>query len=65
MTRDFGGLRAIYDEAQNLDAENAMRPLVACPVCGTPLDRRSDGLANCPMGHFTTYAQTEGELSNR
>jgi hypothetical protein len=62
MTSDFGGLRRIVDEARELDIENAARPLVACPLCGTPLDiRPRDGLRHCPMGHFETTAQTEGE----
>ncbi|MGE0227763.1 MAG: hypothetical protein AB7I38_10990 [Dehalococcoidia bacterium] len=61
MSGDFGGLRGIVEEARTLDEENANRPLVDCPICGTPLDRRDrDGLANCPMGHFTTSAPTQG-----
>lgn len=63
-SRDFGGLGSIVDEARALDEENATRPLVDCPHCGTALQRRPDGLGNCPMGHFTTWAQTQGELTS-
>lgn len=62
VARDFGGLRGLIDEARALDEENENRPLVDCQKCGTPLQRRSDGLGNCPMGHFTTWAQTQGEV---
>lgn len=62
--RDFGGLRAIVQEARALDDEVDRRPLVDCPHCGTALQRRPDGLGNCPMGHFTTRAQTQGELTS-
>ncbi len=58
---DFGGLRAIVEEARLLDAENAARPLLDCPFCGTPLEiRPRDGLRHCPMGHFETTATTYG-----
>lgn len=57
---DFGGLGGIVEEARELDEETANRPLIDCPICGTRLDRNSAGLANCPMGHFTTSAPTQG-----
>ena len=59
---DFGGLRAMVEEARQLDTENATRSLLDCPLCGTPLDvRERDGLKNCPMGHFETTADTYGD----
>ena len=62
MSRDWGGLRAIVDEARELDATEAARPLVDCPICGTPLDiRPRDGLRHCEMGHFETTAETYGD----
>ena len=66
MTSDFGGLRTIVGEASALDAENAERPLLDCPICGTPLDVRArDGLKHCPMGHFETTAQSYGDYFGR
>jgi len=66
MTRDFGGLRGIVEEARALDEEMSNRPLIDCPICGTPLSqpRLSDGKRACPMGHFQTFAQTQGELTH-
>lgn len=60
MSGDFGGLGAIVEEARALDDDNASRPLIDCPRCGTRLERNSAGVANCPMGHFTTSAPTQG-----
>jgi hypothetical protein len=48
MSRDWGGLGAIIKEAQAI----VPLPLVACPRCGTPLQRNSRGQVNCPLGHF-------------
>ena len=62
MTRDWGGLGAIRDEARLIKQNNDTRPLVDCPICGTRLDRNSRNVANCPQGHFRTTAQTWGEL---
>ena len=62
MTTDFGGLRGIVDEAKAIQDEVDARPLLDCPICGTPLQRRvRDGYGDCPMGHFETTAQTYGE----
>ena len=52
MAGDFGGLGGIIKEAQALDAAQKARPLVACPVCGEPLDKNSRGQVNCVYGHF-------------
>lgn len=52
MTREWGGLGKIVEEAKQLDADEKARPLVDCPLCGTPLDKNSAGAVNCPMGHF-------------
>lgn len=61
MNRDWGGLGNIVNEARVLDAENDARPLLDCPICGTPLDiRPRDGLRHCQMGHFETTATTYG-----
>jgi hypothetical protein len=49
---DFGGLKGIVEEARQLEREERAKPLVDCPVCGTPLDKNSRGEVNCPMGHF-------------
>lgn len=48
---DYGGYRAIIDEAKQLDEERRREPLVTCPVCGTVLDENSRGEKSCPMGH--------------
>ena len=53
-------LLAIRDEARRIDAVDKAAPLLDCPVCGTPLDRRGDGWANCPLGHYRTNATTKG-----
>jgi len=38
------------------DSEEARRtrsePPTACPLDGTPLEVRSDGIRNCPMGNY-------------
>lgn len=63
---DFGGLGAIVEEARALDDDNANRPLIDCPRCGTRLERRErDGLKHCPMGHFETTADTYGDYFGR
>ena len=49
---DFGGLGGIIKEAQALAEQQKSRPIVDCPVCGTPLQKNSRGQVNCPMGHF-------------
>lgn len=60
---DYGGYRALRDQARAEAVAERSEPLVDCPVCGTPLERRArDGMANCPLGHFRTRATTKGEL---
>jgi hypothetical protein len=54
-------LLAIRDEARADVAANKAAPLVDCPRCGEPLDRRADGWANCPLGHYRIRATTKGE----
>jgi hypothetical protein len=64
VTREWGGLRGILNEARAIDDELRNKPLLDCPRCGTPLTppRASDGCRACPMGHFQTWAKTQGEL---
>lgn len=52
--RDWGGLRGILAEAEAVDAWNREREAnpLACPLCGTPLQIRGDGVRNCPLGHW-------------
>jgi hypothetical protein len=52
--RDWGGYGAIIREARALDEAERTRPLIDCPLCGTPLQVRADGWRNCEMGHYTT-----------
>ena len=56
-------LLAITKEARQLRLADEQRPLVECPIDGTPLDFR-DGVANCPMGNFTSRLTTQ-EAANR
>jgi hypothetical protein len=58
--RDWGGLRVIIEESKAIAEAEANAPLLDCPICGTPLDVNTRGERNCPMGHFTTNAQTKG-----
>lgn len=53
---DYGGLRGIIDEAKQIDAEERTRPLLDCPLCGTPLQTNSRGEKSCEMGHFRAPA---------
>lgn len=52
MTSDYGGYGAILKEAQQIEEEERAKPIVDCPVCGTPLDKNARGEVNCPMGHY-------------
>lgn len=53
MTSDFGGLRAILDEAKQLAEEERNREIEACPNDGTPLVRNERlNMLACPMGDF-------------
>ena len=54
---DYGGLRAITEEAKRLLEEDRAKPLIDCPICGSRLDKNSRGAVNCPLGHF--YAPTD------
>ena len=56
MSNDWGGFRAILDEARQIERDEKSRALVDCPVCGTPLDTNSRGQKNCPLGHFEAPA---------
>jgi len=51
--RDWGGYGTIIEEAREIDREERGKPPEGCPLCGTPLDVRDDGVRNCKMGHFT------------
>lgn len=51
--RDWGGLGKILAEAKAIEAAERARPLVDCPLCGTPLQIGPRG-TDCPMGHFST-----------
>lgn len=53
---EWGGLRAIIEEAKEIAREEREAPLIDCPICGTPLDKNSRGQLNCPMGHFRAEA---------
>lgn len=48
----FEELLAIRRENRRLEEEAARRPPVECPIDGTPLDVRPDGVRNCPMGNY-------------
>ena len=50
-------LMAIIKEAREIQEQDAQKPLIDCPVCGTRLDKNSRGAVNCPLGHF--YAPTD------
>ena len=56
-------LLAITKEARQLRLADEQRPLVECPIDGTPLDFRN-GVANCPMGNWTSRLTTQ-EAANR
>lgn len=56
---DYGGFGAIVKEAQKLAEMERVKPEVACPLCGSPL-QFARGLANCPMGHYRTQAVQHG-----
>lgn len=56
-------LLAISKEARQLRLADEQRPLVECPIDGTPLDFRN-GVANCPMGNWTSRI-TKQEAANR
>lgn len=47
--RDY---QAIIEEAKALLEIEPELLKQACPKCGTPLDVNSNGVRNCPMGHY-------------
>ena len=59
----FEQLLAIRQEARQLRRADEDRPLVECPIDGTPLQFRN-GVANCPMGNWTSRLTTQ-EAANR
>lgn len=61
MTRDWGGLGGIVNEARELDRSQKAQQLVDCPICGTPLQINRRNERNCPLGHYRTTATTLGE----
>jgi hypothetical protein len=48
---DWGGYKALRDQAAKEAAEDRVKPIEACPLCGEPLEGRN-GVYNCPLGHF-------------
>ena len=56
-------LIAITKEARQLRLADEQRPLVECPIDGTPLVFRN-GVADCPMGNWTSRLTTQ-EAANR
>ena len=59
----FDQLIAIRNEARELRRADEQRPLVACPIDGSLLVFRN-GVANCPMGNWTSRA-TKQEAAER
>lgn len=55
---DYGGFRAIVEEAREIEREERAHQLVDCPLCGEPLDENSRGELNCPLGHFRVAGGT-------
>jgi transcription initiation factor IIE alpha subunit len=50
---DWGGYKALQDEAREIAKAEREKPPTDCPQCGEPLEyneRRS--LYNCPLGHY-------------
>lgn len=45
-------LRVIIDENKEVNANAKREPPVACPIDGSILDVRADGVRNCRMGNF-------------
>lgn len=60
---DWGGYRRILEEAKEEERAERSAREVACPLCGTPLAFNSQGLGNCPLGHYRQSRpnQTQGE----
>jgi hypothetical protein len=45
-------LKTIIDTNREIREQEANEPPTACPIDGSPLEIRSDGVRNCPMGNF-------------
>lgn len=45
-------LKAILQTNRQETAEERRQPPETCPIDGTVLDVREDGVRNCPMGNF-------------
>lgn len=52
LANDYGGLGGIIAEARSLEDTFRQQDRPDCPMCGLLLDVRSDGVVNCPMGHY-------------
>lgn len=48
----FETLSEIARENRRLEEEARLRAPVDCPIDGTPLQVRADGVRNCPMGNY-------------
>jgi hypothetical protein len=55
VSRDYGGFRALADAAAD---EHTFE--TSCPICGTPVELNTRGLANCPLGHWSGRLSPEG-----
>lgn len=55
-------LLALLKDSQRMRAEDAARPLVACPICGNRLEINERGERNCDVGHFRTDRTTVGGM---
>ncbi len=50
---DFGGFRALIEEAKSIREDLRNQEITACPNDGTPLEKHPrTGMLNCPMGDF-------------
>lgn len=50
---DWGGYRAVIDEARKIAEDERNKKPVDCPVCGTVLDFNERlNQFNCPLGHY-------------
>lgn len=45
-------LKTILQENRQIKAQEQREPPVACPIDGSLLDIRPDGVRNCPAGNF-------------
>lgn len=48
----FETLSEIARENRRREEEARLREPVDCPIDGTPLQVRADGVRNCPMGNY-------------